>query len=391
MINRVILIVLDGLGVGELPDAAAYGDIGANTLSHVAAAVGGLALPSMEALGLGHVGTFTGIRRVGNPDGCFGKMAQLSTGKDSTTGHWEIAGLLLASPFPTYPDGFPPEVIDPFQEAIGRKIIGNRRASGTHIIEELGAQHMRTGALIVYTSADSVFQLAAHEEVIPVEELYGLCRVARKLLRPPHQVSRVIARPFRGTPGAFVRTPARRDFSVEPPERTMLDVLWRAGHPVVGIGKIEDLFAGRGLTRSIHTTSDSAAVDETMKVLKHVARGLVFVNLVDLDTLYGHQNDAPGYAKALQAFDRRLPHLLTALRPGDALILTADHGNDPTTPGMDHSREYVPLLIHGPRLARGVNLGIRRTFSDLGQTITDALGGTMLSNGDSFLDALLSG
>jgi phosphopentomutase len=391
VITRVILIVLDGLGVGALPDASAYGDADANTLAHVAAAVGGLALPSLEALGLGYVGTFSGVRRASSPEGCFGKMGQLSKGKDSTTGHWEMAGLVLDRPFPTYPDGFPPEVIDPFERAISHKVIGNRTASGTRIIEELGEQHLRTGAPIVYTSADSVFQIAAHEDVIPVDDLYRLCRTARKILQPPHQVSRVIARPFRGVPGAFVRTTARRDFSIEPPDRTLLDVLRRVGQPVIGIGKIEDLFAGRGVTRSIHTTSDAVGVDETLRVLRNVARGLVFVNLVDFDTLYGHRNDVVGYAKALQAFDRRLPHMLAALRPGDALVLTADHGNDPTTPGTDHSREYVPLLIHGPRLARGVNLGMRRTFADLGQTIADALARTMLTNGESFLDALLPG
>ncbi|MGH7230728.1 MAG: phosphopentomutase [Nitrospiraceae bacterium] len=391
VITRVILIVLDGLGVGALPDAAAYGDTDANTLTHVAAAMGGLALPSLEALGLGHIGTFPGVRRASNPEGCFGKMAQLSKGKDSTTGHWEMAGLVLDRAFPIYPKGFPAEVIDRFEQAIGRKVIGNRTASGTRIIEELGEEHVRTGAPIVYTSADSVFQIAAHEQVIPAEDLYRICRTARKLLRPPHQVSRVIARPFRGTPGAFVRTPARRDFSIEPPDRTLLDILARAGQPVVGIGKIEDLFAGRNVSRSIHTTGNTAGLNEMMKVLRNAARGLVFVNLVDFDTLYGHRNDVTGYANALQAFDRRLPHVLAALRAGDALFVTSDHGNDPTTAGTDHSREYVPLLVHGPRLARGVNLGIRRTFADVGQTIADALAHTMLPHGESFLDALLPG
>ena len=391
MITRVIVIVLDGLGVGELPDAAAYGDAGTNTLAHVAEASGGLTLPALESLGLGYIGTFQGVRRAENPEGCFGKMGMASPGKDSTTGHWEMAGLVLNSPFPSYPTGFPQEVIQAFERACGRKVIGNRPASGTQIIDQLGEEQLRTGALIVYTSADSVFQVAAHERIMSPDDLYGVCRVARKLLRPPHEVSRVIARPFRGTPGSFTRTEGRRDFSIEPPDQTLLDILRRVGQPVIGIGKIDDLFAGRGVSRTIHTTSDSAGLDEILKTLKNVARGMIFVNLVDLDTLYGHRNDVAGYAKALTAFDRRLPHVLAALRPGDALFITADHGNDPTTASTDHSREYVPLLVHGPRLARGVNLGVRRTFADVGQTIADALGNTILSHGESFLASVLPG
>ncbi|WP_447972634.1 phosphopentomutase [Nitrospira sp. Kam-Ns4a] len=391
MINRVILIVLDSLGVGELPDAPAYGDAGSNTLAHVAAAVGGLRVPNLESLGLGLIGEFAGLRRIGQPDGCFGKMAELSPGKDTTTGHWELAGLVVETPFPTYPKGFPPDVIEPFQEATGRKVLGNRAASGTEIIKELGEEHLRTGSPIVYTSADSVFQIAAHERVIPTEELYRLCRTARQLLRPPHQVARVIARPFVGEPGAFVRTERRRDFSIEPPGRTLLDGLQASGQPVVGIGKIQDLFNGRGIGRAIHTGNNQAGMDETLRALKTVPRGLIFVNLVDFDTLYGHRNDAPGYARALEAFDLRLGELLKGLREGDVLFLTADHGNDPTTPSTDHSREYVPLLAWGPRLARGVNLGTRRSFADLGQTVADALGATRLPWGESFLDALVPG
>jgi len=391
MIQRVILIVLDGVGVGELPDAAEYGDVGSNTLAHVAEAVGGLALPNLEALGLGHIGHFAGIRTMGQPDGCFGRMGQLSKGKDSTAGHWEMAGILLEEPFPTYPRGFPKEMLDLFEQASGRKVLGNRAASGTEIIQELGEEHMRTGAPIVYTSTDSVFQIAAHERVVPVEELYRVCRAARKLLKPPHQVARVIARPFIGEPGLFVRTERRRDFSVEPPSPTLLDILKRSGQLIVGIGKIEDLFNGRGLTRSIHTGNNAAGMGETVRLLKTMPRGLIFVNLVDFDTLYGHRNNPSGYAKALQEFDARLPALLDAVRPGDLLCVTADHGNDPTTPGTDHSREYVPLLVVGPRLAQGVNLGTRRTFADLGQTIAEALGAPRLDCGESFLDALTPG
>jgi len=391
MIQRVILIVLDGVGVGELPDAAEYGDVGSNTLAHVAEAVGGLALPNLEALGLGHIGHFAGIRLMVRPDGCFGRMGQLSKGKDSTAGHWEMAGILLEEPFPTYPRGFPKEMLNLFEQASGRKGLGNRAASGTEIIQELGEEHMRTGAPIVYTSTDSVFQVAAHERVVPVEELYRMCRAARKLLKPPHQVARVIARPFIGEPGLFVRTERRRDFSVEPPSPTLLDILKSSGQLIVGIGKIEDLFNGRGLTRSIHTGNNAAGLDETVRLLKTMPRGLIFVNLVDFDTLYGHRNNAPGYAKALQEFDARLPALLDAVRPGDLLCVTADHGNDPTTPGTDHSREYVPLLVVGPRLAQGVNLGTRRTFADLGQTVAEALGAPRLDCGESFLDALTPG
>lgn len=391
MINRVILIVLDGLGVGELPDAAQYGDRGSNTLARVAAAVGGLTLPNLEALGLGHIGEFPGLRRMGEPDGCFGKMAELSKGKDTTMGHWEMTGLVVEQPFPTYPKGFPPEVVEAFEKAIGRKVLGNRVASGTEIIQELGEEHLKTGAPIVYTSADSVFQIAAHERTISAEELYRICREARRLLKPPHQVARVIARPFVGEPSAFVRTDGRRDFSLEPPGETLLDVLKQAGQPVVGIGKIDDLFKGRGLTRAIHTKNNGVGMDETIRILSLVPRGLVFVNLVDFDMLYAHRNDAAGYAKALEAFDARLPALLGGMRQGDLLCLTSDHGNDPLGPGTDHTREYVPLLAYGPRLARGVNLGTRRTFADLGQTVADALGVKRLAWGDSFLDSLAVG
>jgi phosphopentomutase len=388
-ITRIILLVLDGVGVGELPDAASYGDDGSNTLGHVAAAVGGLHLPNLERLGLGHIGEFAGVRSVGQPEGCFGKMQQLSPGKDTTVGHWEMAGLVHRESFPTYPSGFPADLISSIEAAIGRPVIGNRPASGTTIIQELGEEHLRTGAPIVYTSADSVFQIAAHEDVIPVEDLYRMSRTARKMLTPPHQVARVIARPFIGNPGSFARTERRRDFSIVPPDQTVLDLLVAAGHPVVGIGKIDDLFAKRGLTRAAHTGNNTASMDEVLRTLKSLARGLIFANLVDFDMLYGHRNDVPGFAKALQELDQRVGDVLTVLRPGDMLCLTADHGNDPTHPGTDHTREHVPLLIYGPRLARGVNLGTRKTFADIGQTLADAFGVGRLRWGDSFLDAVV--
>jgi phosphopentomutase len=391
MANRVILIVLDGVGVGAMPDAAAYGDEGAHTLAHVAEAAGGLRVPNLEALGLGHLGTLIGVRRTTQPDGCFGRMAALSNGKDSTTGHWEMTGVVLEKPFPTYPNGFPPDIIGAFQQAIGRKTLGNYAASGTTIIQEMGLQHLQTGSPIVYTSADSVFQIAAHEQVIPVEELYGMCRTARRLLAPPHQVARVIARPFAGEPGAFTRTNGRRDFSVEPPAPTLLDGLKAGGYPVIGIGKIGDLFKGRGLTRAVPTKSDQATLEETMRTLQSIPRGLIFANLIEFDTLYGHRNDAAGFAQALQAFDAKLPDILGRMQPDDLLCITADHGNDPTRPGTDHTREYVPLLVYGAHMARGVNLGTRKSSADLGQTIAEALGSKRLAWGESFLHIVLPG
>jgi phosphopentomutase len=389
MANRVILIVLDGVGIGAMPDAADYGDEGAHTLAHVAEAAGGLRVPNLEALGLGHLGALAGVRRTAQPDGCFGKMAALSNGKDSTIGHWEMTGVVLEKPFPTYPNGFPPDIISAFQKAIGRKTLGNYAASGTTIIQEMGLQHLQTGSPIVYTSADSVFQIAAHEQVIPVEELYGMCRMARKLLAPPHQVARVIARPFAGEPGAFTRTSGRRDFSIEPPAPTLLDGLKADGYPVIGIGKIDDLFKGRGLTRAMPTKSDQATLEETMQTLQSIPRGLIFANLIEFDTLYGHRNDAAGFAQAVQAFDARLPDILGRMQPDDLLCITADHGNDPTRPGTDHTREHVPLLVYGAHMARGVNLGTRKSFADLGQTIAEALGSKRLAWGESFLHSVL--
>jgi phosphopentomutase len=391
MVDRVILIVLDGVGVGAAPDAAAYGDEGAHTLAHVAESAGGLRVPNLEALGIGHLGTFPGVRRTAQPDGCFGKMAALSRGKDSTTGHWEMTGVVLEKPFPTYPNGFPSDVIASFQQAIGRKTLGNYAASGTTIIQDMGLQHLQTGSPIVYTSADSVFQVAAHERVIPVEELYGMCRAARKLLAPPHQVARVIARPFTGEPGAFTRTERRRDFSIDPPARTLLDDLKAGGYPVIGIGKIEDLFKGRGLTRALPTKSDTATVEELLRSLRSIPRGLIFANLIEFDMLYGHRNDVAGFAKALQAFDARLPEIIGGMQRDDLLCITADHGNDPTRPGTDHTREHVPLLVYGARSARGVNLGARKSFADLGQTIAEALGSKRLAWGESFLHVVMQG
>ncbi len=362
-INRVILIVLDSVGVGALPDADQYGDAGTNTLAHVAQQVGGLRLPNFAALGLGHIGEFCGIEAVPQPLGCFGKFGELSAGKDTSTGHWEMMGIISAHPFPTYPEGFPPEIIQALTKEIGRLVLGNKTASGTEIMDELGAQHMQTGWPIVYTSADSVFQIAAHEEIIPVDELYRMCESARKMLTFPHNVLRVIARPFVGKPGDFHRTERRRDFSLTPPGDTLLDKLQRAGIPTVGIGKIGDIFAQRGLDADIHTKNNMDGVDKILDCMRRYDRGvtpfkgLIFANLVDFDTQW------------VMELDRRLPEITGGLRPGDLLIFTSDHGCDPTTPGTDHTREYGLLLAYGPSIKSGVNWGTRRSFADLGQTL----------------------
>jgi phosphopentomutase len=384
LMDRVILMLLDGVGVGALPDAHDYGDEGTDTLGNLARAVGGIEVPELERLGLGWIEQIEGVARVRHPAGSFGKMREQSAGKDSISGHWEIAGIILREPFPTYPRGFPPEVVEPFQRAIGRVVLGNVPASGTEIIERLGREHLSTGSPILYTSADSVFQLAAHEDVIPVEELYRYCRIAREQLVGAHLVARVIARPFVGTPGSFRRTERRRDYSVVPPQQTLLDILLEHGESVVGIGKVDELFAGRGLSDKVHTVESGEAIDAALRAMREIDRGLVFVTLVEFDMLWGHRNDCQGFQSALEAFDRRLPELLGLFGERDCLFITADHGNDPTTPSTDHSREYVPLLAAGPRIARGRDVGIRDSFSDLGASIAEALGAGPIPNGRSF-------
>jgi phosphopentomutase len=385
---RVILLVLDGCGIGALPDAAAYGDAGSNTLAHTARAVGGLRIPTLERLGLGTLDDLAGVRPVADHEAAAGVMLERSAGKDSTTGHWELCGLIVSRPFPTYPRGFPPEIIGAFEAAIGRRVLGNVAASGTRIIEELGAEHVRTGRPIVYTSADSVFQIAAHEAVVPVEQLYAWCRLAREMLVGEHAVSRVIARPFVGAPGAFVRTDRRRDFSLPPTGRTVLDALRGQAIPVVGIGKIEDLFAGRGIARAVHTHDDMDGIAQTVAAARDLERGLVFTNLVELDQVYGHRNNAAGYARHLEAIDARLPEVMAICRAGDLLIITADHGNDPTTESTDHARERVPLLAWRPGLVRGTRLGTRESFADVGATAAEALGCPWDGAGTSFMPAL---
>ena len=390
-VERAVLLVLDGVGVGELPDAHRFGDRGCHTLRHVAEAVGGLHLPHLARLGLGNIEPLPGVPAARRPRACFGKMAERSAGKDSTTGHWELAGVVLERPFPTYPSGFPPEIIEPFQRAIGRRVLGNRPASGTAILEELGPLHLQTGWPIVYTSADSVFQVAAHEEVIPVDELYRICMVARRLLQGQHAVGRVIARPFLGRPGSFWRTDGRRDFSLPPPRPTLLDVLRQHGRQVWAVGKVADIFAGRGIGSAIHTRNNDEGLQAVVDLLQSTRgqNGLIFANLVDFDTRWGHRNDPQGFAAGLEALDRRLAELLAALGPGDALVITADHGNDPTTPGTDHTREFVPLLVTGPGLTEGVPLGVRSSFADVAATLAELLGvDARLDAGRSFAPAL---
>ncbi|MFN2601990.1 MAG: phosphopentomutase [Gemmatimonadaceae bacterium] len=384
--RRAGIIVLDGVGAGEAPDSAAYGDQGTDTLGHLAHAVGGFDLPTLNLCGLGNIALFEGTSRVDRPVGAWGSMNPASAGKDSTTGHWEIAGVHLSKAFPTYPNGFPEDVIAGFVAATGRGVIGNVVASGTEVINELGAEHVRTGKWIVYTSADSVFQIAVHEEVVPLEELYRACEIARRILVAPNDVSRVIARPFAGREGSFRRTTDRRDFSIDPPSETLLDALAAAGIDRSGVGKVDDLFASRAIT-SRHTVSNAEGIELIREWLTGPESGLLFANLVDFDQLYGHRNDAPGFYKALQEFDRALPSLLSALKEDDLLFITADHGNDPTTPSTDHARERVPLLALGLAVAP-VDLGVRPTFSDLGATIGEWLGVSYRGAGRSFLSEL---
>ncbi len=384
MFRRAILIVLDSVGAGELPDAAAYGDEGSHTLGHIADAES-LDIPTLAGLGLGCAVPLRGVACPPAPLAAYGLMAERSPGKDSVTGHWELMGVVLDRPFPTFPSGFPHDMIRTFEVRIGRTILGNVVASGTAIIEELGAEHMRTGRPIVYTSADSVFQIAAHEEVVPVRTLYDWCQVAYEIAVEGAGLGRVIARPFVGTPGAFQRTPNRHDYAMPPIATTLLDRLAAEGHPVIAIGKVNDLFAGRGVGEAVPTTSDEDGMDVVMARMDTMDRGLLFANLVDFDTVYGHRNDVAGYARNLERFDHRLAALLLQLREDDLLVITADHGNDPATPSTDHSREHVPLLVYGARVRGGVSLGTRATFADLGQTLAEAFGVQPLDHGISFL------
>src|SRR5947209_9355658 len=383
-LRRAILVVLDGVGAGANPDAAAYGDEGASSLEHCAQAVGGLSLPHLGSIGLGNVTPILGTPPRTDALGSYGRMASAAAGKDSTTGHWEMTGVVLEKPLPTYPHGFPADLVQAFEQAIDRKVIGNKAASGTEIIKELGEEHMRTGYHILYTSADRVYQVAAHQDVIPLEELYHICEIARGMLTGEHAVGRVIARPFIGMPGNFKRTEHRRDFSLPPLGTTLLDLLKENGKDVIGIGKIEDLFAGRGLTQRDHTETNRDGMAATLHWLERDFTGLLFVNLVEFDMLWGHRRDSEGYAQALREVDSWFGQVQESMRQEDAIFFSADHGVDPTYRGSDHTREEVPRLAYGEPVRAGVDLDTRSTFADLGQTIAQAFGAGPLASGASF-------
>lgn len=385
---KTLLFILDSVGIGALPDAHRYGDEGSNTLAHIAETVNGLKLPNLARLGLGKIRPIKGLDAQLAARAAYGMMAELSAGKDTTTGHWEIAGIVTKDPLPTFPDGFPAELIDAFTKAIGRKVLGNKVASGTDIIEELGPEHEKTGYPIVYTSADSVFQIAAHEEVIPLAELYAICETARKLLTGKWAVGRVIARPFIGKPGNYTRTAHRHDYSLEPPATTVLEAMQSKGEEVFGVGKIADIFAWKGITRSFPTNSNLDGIAKSVQAWRELASGLVMTNLVEFDSVYGHRNNPQGYAQALEETDAHLGELLALVekeQENGLLIITADHGNDPTTPSTDHSREYVPLLVFGSGIQADYNLGIRKTFADIAATLSELYDLSFRCPGESFL------
>lgn len=386
--RRAAIIVLDGVGIGEAPDAARYGDVGSNTLGNLARAVGGMDLPNLERAGLGNIASLLGVDPRDDASGAWGLMIPRSAGKDSTTGHWEIAGVHLARPFPTYPHGFPADLVAEFARRTGRGVLGNVVGSGTAVLDQFGPEHQRTGSWILYTSADSVFQVAAHEGVVPLTELYEACATAREMLVVPHDVSRVIARPFAGEPGSYERTPNRRDLSIAPPGETLLDALATAGIPRTGVGKVDDLFAGRSIA-STHTANNAEGITHIEKWLSAESNGLLFANLVDFDQAFGHRNDASGFYGALRQFDAALPGLLALFREDDLLFITADHGNDPTTASTDHARECVPLLVLGPAVSPA-SVGRRPTFSDLGATVAEWLGIGFRGQGTSILPQLVA-
>ena len=388
MANRIILIVLDSVGIGELPDAPAFGDSGSNTVGHIAASLPGFSLPHLQALGLGNIRPEVGLAPSPFPTAAYGYAAEQSLGKDTTTGHWEISGLILEEPFRTFPDGFPADLMDAFEAKIGRGTLGNKTASGTVIINELGDEHVATGKPIVYTSADSVFQIAAHEEVIPLEEQYKINQIARELCTGPYAVGRVIARPFIGESGNYSRTANRRDFSLLPPGKTVFKLAAEAGLDVLAVGKMNDIYAGDGITDYVKTKDNMDGVDRTLEYMRADNRGIILTNLVDFDMLYGHRRDVPGYGRCLEEFDARLPEILAALRADDLLIITADHGNDPSYTGTDHTREYVPILACGPRITPGAEIGRRDSFADIGATMAEALGLSPTPAGVSFSSLL---
>jgi phosphopentomutase len=389
MAKKVILVVLDSVGIGELPDADQYGDVGSNTLGNISSFVGGLKLPNMEKLGLGSIDEIKGVGKTAEPTGNFGRCLELSKGKDTITGHWEIAGVVLHEPMKTYPDGFPKEIMDEFEAKIGMKTIGNTVASGTAIIEELGDEHVKTGYPIIYTSADSVFQIAAHEKVIPLEKLYEMCEIAREMLIGDKMVGRIIARPFEGKSGEYTRTSNRHDYALEPFNKTILDYVKEAGSNVMAVGKIEDIYNKRGVTDAVHIKNNMDGVDKTIEYMKCGKDGFIFTNLVDFDMKFGHRNDPKGYADALVEFDNRLPEIIDNMTSEDVLIITADHGCDPTTPSTDHSREYIPVIAYGKNLKSNVNIGTRKCFCDIGKTVLDLLNIENELIGESFAGEMI--
>lgn len=386
--NRAIIVVLDSAGVGFLPDAELFGDVGADTFGHIIEKRG-LNTPNMDKLGLRNIDGVSFKKPLNGVLGCYGKAAEKTLAKDTTSGHWEMAGYIMDVPFKTFPDGFPREIISEFERETGRGTIGNYSASGTEIIEQLGEEHMKTGKPIVYTSADSVFQIAAHEDIIPIDELYRYCEIARNILVGDVAVGRIIARPFTGEPEKFKRTERRRDYALAPEGDTILDAVLKAGKDVAAVGKIEDIFCHRGVSKVEHTTNNAAGIEATIKFIKSDVDGIIFTNLVDFDMLYGHRNDIEGYGAALEAFDAKLPEIMDAMKDGDILIITADHGCDPAFPGCNHSREYIPILVYGKHLKQNANLGIRCTFADIGATVYEYIGLGAWHCGQSFLSEIV--
>lgn len=388
MIQRVILLILDSVGIGALPDSEAFGDFGVNTLGNIAKHSDRLHLPNLSRLGLGHIDGVDYLERVDTPVGAYGRLAEVSLGKDTTTGHWEIAGLHITEPFKTYPDGFPKHVIDEFTRLTGREILCNKPASGTTVLDELGEEHMKTGKPIIYTSADSVFQIAAHEDIIPLETLYDMCEKSREMLMGEDVVARVIARPFIGQPGSFERTSNRRDYSLSPYAPTILDYLKDSGYAVKAVGKIVDIYNGQGITHDVHTKDNMDGVDHTLSYMKDDFKGMIFTNFVDFDAKFGHRRDVNGYRNALEEIDKRLPEIIAAMKPTDLLMITADHGNDPAYKGTDHTREYVPLMVYGDQVKAGVNLKTRSTFADIAATIAEIFNVKGTGFGTSFLSEI---
>ena len=386
--SRVIWMVIDSVGIGALPDSQKFGDINVDTLGNIVRACKGIKIPNMIKLGLANIEGVDSLENIESPIGCYGRCSEISKGKDTTTGHWEMTGVLVETPFKTFENGFPKDIIEEFERRTNRKVIGNKPASGTAILDELGEQHMKTGEVIVYTSADSVFQIAAHEEIVSLDELYKMCEIAREIMMGDNAVARIIARPFIGKPGAFERTSNRRDYSLSPFEDTVLDNIKNANLDVIGVGKIEDIFNQQGITEAIHTHDNMDGVDQTINYMKKETKGLIFTNLVDFDSKYGHRRDVEGYKKALEEFDARIPEIIENMNDDDILIINSDHGNDPTYKGTDHTREYIPVLVYGKNLKSGLNLGTRKSFADIGATVADILNVDMPKHGESFKEEI---